>query len=151
MLEASGQVANRASELGFDPVAPAARGGGVVGLVEDQQAPGQHRPQPLAQRVGVARVDQQIVGDQEAAVGAPRVDTKAALPARAREIRPVENFEDESEAIFQLALPLLEHRGRCRDDDCVRLPAQEQLAGDEARLDGLAESCGEIEADGRRT
>ena len=105
VLEASGQVADCASELGFDPVAPAARGGSVVGLVEDQQAPGQHRSQPLAQRVRVARVDQQVVGDQEAAVGAPRVDPEAALPAHAREIRPIENFEDEAEAIFQLALP----------------------------------------------
>ena len=129
MLEASGQVANRAGELGFDSVASAARGGSVVGLVEDQQAPGQHRPQPLAQRVRVARVDQQVVGDQEAAVGAPRVDTKAALPAHAREIRPVETLEDESEAVLQLALPLLQHRRRRRDDDGVGLPAQEQLAG----------------------
>ena len=59
----------------------------------------------------------------------PRVDTKAALPAHAREIRPVENLEDESEAVLQLALPLLQHRRRRRDDDGVDLPAQEQLAG----------------------
>ena len=152
MLEASGQVADRTGELGFDPVAPAARGGGVVGLVEDQQAPGQHRSQPLAQGVGVAGVDQQIVGDQEAAVGAPRVDPEAAFPAHAREIRSVENLEDESEAVLQLALPLLQHRGRRRDDDGVRLPAQEQLAGDEARLDGLAEPgvVGDEEVDARQ-
>ena len=139
VLEAPGQVADCASELGFDPVAPAARGGGVVGLVEDQQAPGQHRPQPLAQRVRVARVDQEVVGDQKAAVGTPRVDPEAALPAHSREIRPVENLEYEPEAVLQLAFPLLQYRGRRRDDDGVRLPAQEQLAGDEARLDGLAE------------
>ena len=152
VLEAPGQVANRAGELGLDSVAPAARGRGVMGLVEDQQAPGQHRPQPLAQRVRVARIDQQVVGDQEAAVRAPWVDAEAALAAHSREIRPVENLEQEPEAVLQLSLPLLQHRGRRRDDDGVRLPAQQQLAGDEPRLDGLAEACvvGDEKVDARQ-
>ena len=72
-------------------------------------------------------------------MGTPRVDPEPAFPAHAREIRPVENLEDKAEAILQLPLPLLQHRGRRRDDDGVRLPAKEQLPGDEARLDGLAE------------
>ena len=139
MLEAAGKVADRAGEPGLDSVAPAARGRGVMRLVENQQAAGQHRSQPFAQGVRVARIDQEVVGDQEPAVRAPRVDPEAALPTHSREIRPIENLEDKAEAVFQLPLPLLQHRGRRRDDDGVCLPTQQQLAGDEARLDGLAE------------
>ena len=72
--------------------------------------------------------------------------------SRPREIRPVENLEHEPEAVFQLALPLLQHRGRRRNHDGVRLPAQEQLAGNETCLDGLAEPgvVGDEEVDARQ-
>ena len=152
VLEAPGQVADRAGEPGLDSVAPAARGRGVVRFVEDQQAAGQHRSQPFAQGVRVARVDQEVVGDQEPAVRAPRVDPEPAFPTHSGEIRAVENLEDEAEAILQLPLPLFQHRRRCRDDDGVRLPAKEQLAGDEARFDGLAEPgvVGDEEVDARQ-
>ena len=69
----------------------------------------------------------------------PRVDAEAALATHARQVGAVENLEDQPEAVLQLALPLLEHRRRGRDDDGLRLAAQQQLAGDQPRLDGLPE------------
>ena len=152
MLEAAGEVAHGAGELRLDAVAPAARGRGVVRLVEDQQAPGQHRPEPLPHRVGVGRVDQQVVRDQEAAVRAPRVDAEAALAAHPRQVGAVEDLEHEAEALLELGLPLLEDRGRRRDDDGLGLLAQQQLARDEPGLDGLAEAgvVGDEEVDARQ-
>ena len=129
-----------AGELRLDAVAPAGGRRRVVRLVENQQAAGRHRPQPLAHRVGVGGVAQQIVGDQEAAVGAPRVDAEAAFPTHPGDVAPVENHEDQPETVLQLALPLFQHRRRHGGDDRLRLAAQEQLAGDQARLDGLAEA-----------
>ncbi len=153
MLEAAGEVAHRARELGLDAVAPAARRRGVVRLVEDQQAPGQQRPEPFPQRVRVGRVDQEVVRDEEAAVRAPGVHAEAALAAHPRQVGAVEDLEDEAEALLELGLPLLEDRGRRRDDDGLGLLAQEQLARDEARLDRLAEArvVGDEEVDARQT
>ena len=152
VLEAAGEVADRARELRLDAVAPAARGRGVVGLVEDQQAPGQQRPEPLAHRVGVGRVDQEVVRDEEAAVRAPRVHAEAALAAHPRQVGAVEDLEHEAEALLELGLPLLEHRRRRRDDDRLGLLAQEQLARDQAGLDRLAEAgvVGDEEVDARQ-
>ncbi len=72
-------------------------------------------------------------------MGQPRVHAEAALPAHARQVGAVENLEDQAEAVLQLALPLLEDGRRRGDDNCLRLAAQQQLAGDETGLDGLAE------------
>ena len=121
--------------------APAGGRRSMVRLVENQETAGRHRSQPLAQRVGVGGVDQQVVGDQKAAVGAPGVDAEAALPAHSRYVAPVEYHEDEPETILELALPLFDHRRRHGGDNDLRLAAQEQLAGDQARLDGLAGRC----------
>ncbi len=152
MLEAAGEVAHRARELRLDAVAPAARRRRVVRLVEDQQAPGQQRPEPLPHRVRVGRVDQEVVRDQEAAVRAPRVHAEAALAPHPRQVGAVEDLEHEAEALLELGLPLLEHRRRRRDDDGLRLLAQEQLARDQARLDRLAEAgvVGDEEIDARQ-
>ena len=120
VLEAAGEVAHGARELRLDAVAPAARWRRVVRLVEDEQAARQQRPEPLAHRVGVGRVDQQVVRDQEAAVRAPRVHAEAALAPHPRQVGAVEDLEDEAEALLELALPLLEDRRRRRDDDRLR-------------------------------
>ncbi len=114
MLEASGEIAHGARELGLDAIAPAARRRRVVRLVEDQQAPGQHRPEPFPHRVRVGRVDQEVVGDQESAVRAPRVDAEPSLAAHSREVGAVEDLEYEPKALLELGLPLLEHRRRTR-------------------------------------
>ena len=68
----------------------------------------------------------------------PGIHAEATLPAHAPQVGEVENLEHQPEAILQLSLPLLQHRRRGRDDDRLRLPAQQQLASDEPRLDGLA-------------
>ena len=140
MLEAPAEVADCAGELRLDPVPPAARRRGVMGFVQDQQAPRKQPAQPFAHRVCVGRVDEQVVRHEEAAVGTPRVDPEASLLANPREIRAVEDHEEEAEALLHFGLPLLQHgRGR-GDDDCLRLLAKQQLAGDESGLDGLAET-----------
>ena len=140
VLETPPEIADRAGELRLDPVTPAARRGGVVGLVQDQEAPRPQAAQPLAHGVRVARIDEQVVGHEEAAVGAPRVDPEAPLPADPREVRTVEDHEEEAEALLHLRLPLLQHGGGRRDDDLLRLLAEQQLARDEPGLDGLAEA-----------
>ena len=139
VLEASREVADGAGELRLDAVAPAARRRRVVRLVEDEQAAGPQGAEPRPHGVGVARVDQQVVRHEEPAVGHPRVHAEAALAPHPRQVGAVENLEDQPETVLQLALPLLEHRRRRRHDDGLRLPAQQQLAGDQPRLDGLAE------------
>ena len=108
-------------------------------LIEDEQAARSHRAEPGPHRIGVARIDQQVVRHEEPAVGHPRIHAEAALPAHARKVGPVENLEHQTEAILQLSLPLLQNRRGRRYDDRLRLPAQQQLAGDESGLDGLAE------------
>jgi hypothetical protein len=112
----------------------------MVRLVEDQQAPGQHRPEPFPHRVRVRRVDQQVMGDQEAAVCAPRVDAEAAFASHPCQVGTVEDLEHEAESLLELRLPPLEDRGRRRNDDGLDLLPQEQLARDEAGLDGLAKA-----------
>jgi len=72
-------------------------------------------------------------------VGAPRVDAKAAFAPHARQVATIEDFKQETKTRFKLGLPLLQHRGRHRDHDGLDLLAQQQLARDQARLDGLAE------------
>ena len=151
VLETLREIADRAGELRLDAVAPAGGRCGMVRLVENQQAAGRHRPQPLAHWIRVGRVDQQVVGDQEAAVGAPGVDAEAAFTAHPGDMAPVEDYEDQPETVLQLALPLFQHRRWHGGDDRLDLAAQEQLAGDQARLDGLAEAgvVGDEEVDAR--
>ena len=98
MLEPRGQVADGPGDLRVDGVFLAARRGGVVGFVEDQQRAGAEVAEPVAQRAGVGLVDQQAVRDQEPRVRAPRVDAEAALAADPLHVVLVENLEDQAEA-----------------------------------------------------
>ena len=52
----------------------------------------------------------------------------------------VEDHEDKAEALLHLRLPLLQNGRRRSDHDRLRLFPQQQLARDEAGLDGLAEA-----------
>jgi len=151
VLEAPAEVANGAGELRLDPVTPAARRGGVVGLVQDQQASREQPPEPFAERIGVGRVGQQVVRDEEATVRSPGIDAEAPFAADLRDVLAIEKLEHEAEAFLELPLPLLEHRGRCRHDDCLGLLAQQQLASDEAGFDRLTEPgvVGDEEVDAR--
>ena len=152
VLETTSEIANGAGELRLDAVTPAARRRGVMGFVQDQQAPRLHLAEPFAHGVRVGRIDEEVVRDEKAAVGAPRVDAEAPLLANAREVAAVENHEEEAEALLHLGLPLLQDgRGR-GDHHRPGLLAQQQLAGDEAGLDGLAEAgvVGDEEVDARQ-
>src|SRR5450755_3357019 len=68
MLKADGEIAHGARELGLDPVAVAARGRGMMGLVQNQKTSREERTQPLTQWVCVSWVDQEVVRYQKAAV-----------------------------------------------------------------------------------
>ena len=114
----------------------------MIGFVQNQQAARLHLAEPLAHGVRVGRIDEKAVRDEKPAVGAPRIDAKAAFLADTREVHAVENHEEETEALLHLRLPLLQDGRGCGDHDRLRLLAQQQLAGDEAGLDGLAESRG---------
>ena len=78
--------------------------------------------------------------DQEAAVRAPRIDAEAPLPAHLRQVGAIKNHEQEAEAILHLRFPLLQHGCGGGHHHGARLLAQQQFAGDEAGLDGLAEA-----------
>jgi hypothetical protein len=58
VLEAAGEVANRAGELRLDLVAAAARRRGVVRFVDNEKTARQQRAQPRTRRVCVGGVDQ---------------------------------------------------------------------------------------------
>ena len=70
----------------------------------------------------------------------PRLDAEAPLLANAREVRTVQDHDDEAEPLLHLGLPLLQDGRGCSDHDRLRLLAQQQLARDEAGLDGLAQA-----------
>src|SRR5262245_26380307 len=107
MLEAAAEVTDSAGELRLDAVAPSARRRRVVGLVENQEAARQEPAEPHAHRVGVSRVDQQVVRDEKAAMRAPRVHAKPAFAAHGSDVAAVEHLEDQAESLVQLGLPLL--------------------------------------------
>ena len=140
VLEAPAQVADGAGELGLDAVAAAARRRRVVGLVQDQQAARRQVSEPLAHGIGIGRVDEEVVRDQEAAVRAPRVDAEAPVAADLSQVGTVQDHEQETEALLHLPLPLFQHGRGGGDDHGAYFLAQQQFAGDEAGLDGLAEA-----------
>ena len=140
VLEAPAQIADGAGELGFDAVAAAARRRRVVGLVQDQQAAGRQVAEPLAHGIGIGRVDEQVVRNQEPAVRAPRVDAEAPLPAHLRQVGAVQDHEQEAEALLHLRFPLLQHGCGGGHHHGARLLAQQQLAGDEPGLDGFSKA-----------
>ena len=125
VLEAPSEIADCARELRLFPVTPAARRRGVMGFVQDEDAPRKQLAQPFAHGVRVGRIDEQVVGHEKAAVGAPRVDPEAPLLANPREIRTVEDYEEETEAFLHLRLPLLQDGRGCGDDERPRLLAKQ--------------------------
>ena len=124
----------------------------MVGLIEHQQAAGQEGAQPLAQRIGVDWVAQQMVGDQEAAMGAPGIDAKATLAAHARQVGAIQQHKQQPEALLKLRLPLLQHGGRCRHHEGTHLLAEQQFAHDQARLNRLPQAgiVGDKQIDSRQ-
>jgi hypothetical protein len=80
------------------------------------------------------------VRDEKTAVSGPWIGGVTALAARAGHEIAVVDDEGQAEAIFQLVLPLLEHRGGAGYDDAPHLLAHQQFAQDKTGLDGLAEA-----------
>ncbi len=78
------------------------------------------------------------MGDEKARPGRPRVRAVAPLASEDRQIVAVDDREGEAEFRFEFALPLSDHAGGRSDEDKINPPAQQQLAQDEPRLDGLA-------------
>lgn len=68
-----------------------------------------------------------------------------------RQVGTIEDLEPEAKALLELGLPLFENRRRRADDDRFRLLAQQQLAGNQARFDRLAEASvvGDEQTDAR--
>src|SRR5687768_5573697 len=77
---------------------------------------------------------------EEAAVRAPRVHAEAALTAHSRQISSVKDLEHKAEAVFQFALPLLDHRRGSCNHNGLRFFAEKQLTGDQASFDRFAKA-----------
>ena len=109
-------------------------------LVEDEQRAGAEVREPVAEGRDVILVDQQAVRDEEPRVRGPGIDAVATFLADPSDILLVEDLEDHPEAGLQLVPPLEQHRRWARDDDVLHLLAKQQFAGDQPRLDRLAET-----------
>jgi len=108
VLKAAGQFADGPGELGVDGNLGAAGGGGVVGLIEDQQR-FVAIAEPIAQGAGVVLVAHQRLAQDEAGVGGPGVDAPAPLAPHARDVIAVHHRKRQAEAAFHFALPLQHH------------------------------------------
>ena len=113
----------------------------MMGLVEDQQrtGPNEVSAEPVAKIGGIFLVLDQVVRDDEPVVRPPGIDVEAALFPDAVDVGPVDDLEEQPEPGLHLFPPLEEHRRRATHDDVRDLASQEKLAGDEPRLDRLAE------------
>ena len=112
VLEARGQVADGPGDLRVDGVVRAARGRGVVGLVEDQQRAGPEVAEPVAQRGGVRL--RRSAARARPGTGVWVVHGLTPKPRSRRDagdVVLVEDLEDQAEAALQLVLPLQEHDG----------------------------------------
>ena len=70
----------------------------------------------------------------------PRINAKAAFAANLGHVLPVQDFKPKPKPPFQLLLPLLKHGRWAGHDDFSNFLAEQQLAGNESGLNGLAES-----------
>jgi hypothetical protein len=140
VFEERRELAHRAGEGRVGRGAGAARGGGVVGLVEHEHRALGLVAQEVAQGGGVVRVAQERVRDDEARVRAPGVELPPALAAARAEPLAVDDDEGEPEARVELVAPLGEHRRGRGHHHAAHALAQHELADDERGLDGLAEA-----------
>ncbi len=119
VLKAGCDIAHGPGDLRVDGIARPACRSRVVGLVNDEHGARPEVAEPVTKARGVGLVDQKPVRDQEAGVGGPRVDRKAALATHRGDEAAIENDEAEAEARLELFLPLEQHRRRAGDDDRV--------------------------------
>ncbi|XYP31467.1 hypothetical protein ACI6GS_06475 [Zavarzinia sp. CC-PAN008] len=78
--------------------------------------------------------------DGEPAAGRPGVNPETALAPHRRDVHAVHQREAQAEARLHLILPLRLGRGRCRDDDRVDPPPEQQFARDQPRLDRFTQA-----------
>ena len=140
VLEPACQIADGPGDLRIDRILRAARRGGVVGLVEDEQRSGPEVSEPVTKCGGVGLVDQQSVRHQEPRVCRPRVDPVSPLLPDPGDVLLVEDLEDHAEAVLELFMPLQEHRWRTGHHDILNLLAEQEFSGDQPGLDRLAEA-----------
>ena len=98
--------------LGVDSVLLATRWCCVVGFVQNEQRARTEIAQPIAQAGSVRFVDKQSVGDEEAGMGIPGVDTETALAPDPLDVVFIQNFELEAEPVGEFFLPLQQHGRR---------------------------------------
>jgi hypothetical protein len=110
----------------------------VVCLIEDKQRARPEWAERLLEPIRIGLVGKQCVRNQEAGTDRPGIGRKAMRAANGREILAIYNGKSETELLRQLVLPLGNHSGRRRDQYEIDAAAQQQLAQDEASLDGLA-------------
>ena len=130
----------------------AARRGGVMRFVEDQERAGPEIAQRIDEAGGVGRIDQQPVRYEKPTGRRPRVDAEAAFAADVLQELAVEGDGAQPEAGLELLGPLPEHRGRDGSDDEIDAAAEQQLAQDQTGLDGFAEAdiVGDHQIDARQ-
>ena len=134
------EIPNGSGDLGVDGIALTARRSGVVRFVQDQEAPGTERAQPIRQRARIGLIDQQTVRDEESRVRGPGVDPKPPLSANVLDVVLVEYLEMEAEAAVQFFPPLEKHRRGAGDDNVAHFLSQEQFAGDQPGLDRFSDA-----------
>ena len=140
MLEAGGQLPDRASKTGVDGIAGSAGRGGMVSFIQNQQGAGAQVAQPIAQGRGVDLIDQQAVRHQETREGRPGIDPEPAFLADTLDVSAVQDFKGQAEPGFQFVLPLQQHLGRAAHHDFPHPPSQQQFGGNQPRLDRLAQT-----------
>ena len=90
--------------------------------------------------------------DYEGGTRVPHIDAEAMLALHRGDELAVDDPEGETELGAQFVLPLQGHGGGRGDQREIDAPAQQKLAQDQARFDGLAESnvVGDQEIDARQ-
>src|SRR5919109_4996246 len=106
MFEAVRDVPDRLRYLRVDGVLLAARRGGMMGFIQDQQCSATKRAEPVPQRPHIRLVDQQTMRDQKTRVRGPGIHSESAFAADTFHVVLVEDLEGQPESILQLLLPL---------------------------------------------
>jgi len=152
VLETVHQATNGLRELAVDCITRAAGWCGVMRPVEDQQRAWPERTEKVPQPGDISLIGQQVVRDDEARAGEPRIDAEASQPTQLHEALPIDDREGQPELGLELVLPLQRHRWRRRNDREVDTAPQQQLAQDQSGFDRLAEAdiVGDQQVDARQ-
>ena len=146
VLEMRGEQADGVRAIRVRRVPPAAGGGHVMRLVDDQQVegPGEDRPagrgQHVAEEAQGALALEVVDGGDEAREVRPRIHVQAPAAPQLLHQRGVDDAEVQAELVAHLVAPLDLQRGRAGDQDRMHPLAEDQLLGHQPGLDGLPEA-----------